>query len=178
MNRGPETWSTNEVNTREEFKEGFALHKDEFFAKAFSLTKNRSKAEDLMQDVYYKVYKNANKYESKTNFKAWVYRIIYNTFVSEYRTQKNKTMKLRNWKEIWAILHGATRTTNTWESWLYYQELMAKVNSLEDIHRVPFLMMYQWYKYQEIADILGRPIWTIKNQIFFARKKLEMMVNK
>lgn len=148
--------------------------------RAFSLklTGNNVDAEDLYQDTAVRIITNADKYKPGTNFKAWAVTIMRNIFINNYRKKVRRNMIIDQTPNNYYINSGDKSVENDGESNVAYGELLRMVNSLPEDFRKPFLMAYQGYKYEEIAEQLGSPLGTIKSRIFFARKKLQRMYNE
>ena len=147
--------------------------------RAFSLklTGNNVDAEDLYQDTTVRIITNADKYNPGTNFKAWAVTIMRNIFINNYRKKMRRNMIIDQTPNNYYLNSGDKIVNNSGETNIAYNELMKMINSLPDDFRQPFIMAYQGYKYDEIAEELGAPLGTIKSRIFFARKKLQRMYN-
>lgn len=145
--------------------------------RAFSLklTGNMNDAEDLYQDTALRIMTNAEKYNPGTNFKAWAVTIMRNIFINNYRKKVRRNLIIDQTPNNYYINSGNKTVMNNGESDVTFNELQELVDRLPDDFRVPFLMAYQGYKYDEIAEQLGSPLGTIKSRIFFARKKLQKM---
>jgi RNA polymerase sigma-70 factor (ECF subfamily) len=145
--------------------------------RAFSLklTGNMNDAEDLYQDTALRIMTNAEKYNPGTNFKAWAVTIMRNIFINNYRKKVRRNLIIDQTPNNYYINSGNKTVLNDGESEVTFNELQELVDRLPDDFRVPFLMAYQGYKYDEIAEQLGSPLGTIKSRIFFARKKLQKM---
>lgn len=145
--------------------------------RAFSLklTGNNVDAEDLYQDTALRIITNADKYNPGTNFKAWAVTIMRNIFINNYRKKVRRNMIIDQTPNNYYLNSGDKTVNNHGESNVAYGELIKMVNSLPEDFRKPFIMAYQGYKYEEIAEQLGSPLGTIKSRIFFARKKLQKM---
>lgn len=137
---------------------------------AYSLTLNMEDAKDLVQETFYKALVNEDKFDAQTNIKAWLYTILKNTFINEYR-RKNKKEKIFSSDVKDYVLNSKPAESNP-ESDVNYKDLNVLVNSLEPEFRIPFQMHDDGYKYQEIADELGLQLGTVKSRIHFSRKKL------
>lgn len=137
---------------------------------AYSLTLNMEDAKDLVQETLYKALVNEDKFDAQTNIKAWLYTILKNTFINEYR-RKNKKEKIFSSDVKDFVLNSKPAESNP-ESDVNYKDLNVLVNSLEPEFRIPFQMHDDGYKYQEIADELGLQLGTVKSRIHFSRKKL------
>ncbi len=137
---------------------------------AYSLTLNMEDAKDLVQETFYKALVNEDKFDAQTNIKAWLYTILKNTFINDYR-RKSKKEKIFSSDVKDFVLNSKPAESNP-ESDVNYKDLNVLVNSLEPEFRIPFQMHDDGYKYQEIADELGLQLGTVKSRIHFSRKKL------
>jgi RNA polymerase sigma factor (sigma-70 family) len=155
-----------------EFNNTMLSHKRalEFFA--YSLTSDREDARDLMQDTFMKAIAYRDKFREATNLKAWLYTIMKNTFINNYRRQvKSKTI-IDQSEDLYYLNNAADKNDRNPSSMYNAKEIIGQVNALQDEYRIPFMMHNEGYKYQEIADSLGLPIGTVKSRIFLARQKL------
>lgn len=145
--------------------------------RAFSLklTGNNSDAEDLYQDTAVRIITNADKYNPGTNFKAWAVTIMRNIFINNYRKKVRRNMIIDQTPNNYYLNSGDQIVDNSGETNVTFNELMALVDTLPEDFKVPFMMAYEGFKYEEIAEELGSPLGTIKSRIFFARKKLQKL---
>jgi RNA polymerase sigma-70 factor, ECF subfamily len=145
--------------------------------RAFSLklTGNSVDAEDLYQDTALRIITNADKYRQGTNFKAWAVTIMRNIFINNYRKKVRRNMIIDQTPNNYYINSSDRVVENDGENNMGFNELMKMVDALPDDFRQPFMMAYEGFKYDEIAEELGSPLGTIKSRIFFARKKLQKM---
>lgn len=159
-----------------EFTQHFSQFQGLLYSFAFRLTRNEEEAQDLVQETAYKAYKYRNMYQTNTNLRAWLMTIMRNTFINNYR-QKKRRKTLNDQSRNNYLLNSGNRTVeNGGESNVTTEELWKLVHSLEDWLRIPFLMHFQGYKYEEIANELDIPLGTVKSRIFFARRKLQESV--
>lgn len=145
---------------------------------ANSLTKNVDDAGDLFQETAFKIIKNKDKYKVGTNFRAWSYTIMRNIFINNYRKKKRRNLLIDSTDNDFYLNTNQDAVANTGETNMAFDEIMACINTLSDEFRVPFLMRYEGYKYDEIASELDLPLGTIKSRIHFARKKLKEMLGE
>jgi RNA polymerase sigma-70 factor (ECF subfamily) len=137
---------------------------------AYSLTENMDDAKDLVQETYFKALYNQEKFDDQTNIKAWLYTIMKNTFINDYRRRVKKQAIFN--KDVQEFVLVSKPAQSSPESDYNFRELTAMVNSLEPEFRIPFQMHDSGYKYQEIADELGLHLGTVKSRIHFSRQKL------
>jgi len=143
---------------------------------AYNLTKNNDDAKDLMQETAFRAMTNQDKFMAGTNLKAWLFTIMKNIFINNYRKKMKSNTIMDTTDNLYYINSGSAVISNAGESNIAMKELTGMLDSLDDTIRIPFLMHYQGYKYQEIADHLSLPLGTVKSRIFFARKELKDMV--
>ena len=140
---------------------------------AYNLTKNMDDAKDLYQETTYRALFNRDKFQPDTNFKAWMFTIMKNIFINNYRKKVKANTVLDTTDNQFYLNSGAHAIGNAAEGGIMLKELNGMVETLDDSIRVPFLMHFEGFKYQEIADELDLPLGTVKSRIFFARKELK-----
>ncbi len=139
---------------------------------ALNLTANDDDAQDLLQDTLMKAIVYKDKFADATNLKAWLYTIMKNVFINNYRrTVKTRTIIDTNssLNYINAKQKGGPRQA---ESTMAEKEVNQAIDSLHSDFATPFRMYFEGYKYKEIAEHMDVPIGTIKSRIFLARKIL------
>lgn len=145
---------------------------------AYNLTKDREGAKDLYQETAIRAISNREKFNPGTNFKAWLFTIMKNIFINDYRKKAKRNTVIDSTDNLYYINSGSTIIDNSAESNILMNELHGMIESLEDSMRVPFEMHFDGFKYQEIADELDLPLGTVKSRIFFARKVLKENIEK
>lgn len=145
---------------------------------AYNLTKSADASKDLYQETAYRAITNRDKFKPGTNFKAWMFTIMKNIFINNYRKKKKANTIIDTTENLYYINSGSVTINNNAESSIMSEELMAMIDELDDSTRIPFMMHYEGYKYQEIADELELPLGTVKSRIFFARKALKDTISK
>ncbi len=138
---------------------------------AYNYTRNRDDAEDLTQETMLKALKYRNQYTPQTNFKAWVFTIMRNVFINQYRRKVKSGTIFDSSKDSY-LLSNATENHENPTNYMLGKDLNKSINSLEEDYKKPFKMHFEGFKYQEIAENLKIPIGTVKSRIFIARKKL------
>ena len=144
---------------------------------AYNLTKNVEDAKDLFQETSFRAITNRDKFQSGTNFKAWLFTIMKNIFINNYRKKVKANTIMDGTDNLYFINSVNVSAPNRAESDIMMQELNNMVSNLDESIQVPFVMHYQGFKYQEIADDLQLPLGTVKSRIFFARKELKDKIN-
>ncbi len=145
---------------------------------AYNLTKNIEDAKDLFQETAFRAMVNRDKFMPGTNFKAWLFTIMKNIFINNYRKKAKSNTIVDTTDNLYYINSSSATVFNSAESQIMMKELNGMVDNLDESLRIPFVMHYEGFKYQEIADQLELPLGTIKSRIFFARKELKDYVNK
>lgn len=145
---------------------------------AYNLTKNVEEAKDLFQETAYRAITNRDKFRPGTNFKAWLFTIMKNIFINNYRKKVKSNTIMDSTDNLYYLNSGMTTINNGAESNIIIEELTEMVENLDTTIRIPFLMHYQGFKYQEIADQLSLPLGTVKSRIFFARKELKDKIQR
>ncbi len=143
---------------------------------AFNLTKNSEDSKDLFQETAFRALSNKDKFKPGTNFKAWLFTIMKNIFINNYRKKVKANTIMDSTDNDFYINSGKNAVHNSAESNIMHREISKMVNGLEDGIRVPFVMHFQGFKYQEISDHLKLPLGTVKSRIFFARKELKSLL--
>jgi RNA polymerase sigma factor (sigma-70 family) len=150
-----------------------ALLNLENYLKAFAMgyTKNLEDAEDLTQETMLKAITYRNMYKPQTNFKAWVFTIMRNVFINQYRRKVKAGTIFDPSKDLY-MLNNSTDNHDHPSNYLLGKELDLQINKLNEEYKKPFKMHFEGFKYEEIAQRLQIPIGTVKSRIFLARKKL------
>jgi len=157
-----------------EFNSNLLAMKPKLQRFAMRLTPNRDKAPDLVQDTFLKALVSKNKYIDFTNFSAWVFTIMKNTFINNYRRYVKENTLIDSTQDLYYINLPNDQGFISPESNYAVEEIELSINSLSDEFRVPFRMYLDGFKYKEIADELGLKIGTVKSRIFLSRQKLRM----
>ena len=161
-----------------EFKDLLVGNSDFLKPFAFTLTRDNEEAKDLLQETLYKALANRDKYNVGTNVKAWMYTIMRNIFINNYRRKSRQQTIFDNTPNDFLINHTQTAVPNTAEVNLRLKDIKALLHKLPDIFRNPFEMYFEGYKYNEIAQTLNEPLGTIKSRIHFARKLLKEQMTR
>ena len=135
---------------------------------AYQLTTNREAAEDLVQDE--------SKYVDNVNFKGWVFTIMRNIFINNYRRQVRSATVVDKTEDLYHLNLSQESGLTTPEGSYAAKEISLAINGFSDDYKVPFSMYIAGYKYSEIAEKMGLPLGTVKSRIFFARKRLQAML--
>jgi RNA polymerase sigma factor (sigma-70 family) len=144
-------------------------HANPLRAFAYRFTKNANDADDLYQDTILKAVRYFHKFNEGTNFKAWLFTIMRNTFINDYRrnTSRNKVVLVRETLEYSDLMGNCSK--NSAEGNFIIRDVNKILNSIPELYAVPFIKYFEGYKYCEIAQALDIPIGTVKTRIHSAR---------
>jgi RNA polymerase sigma factor (sigma-70 family) len=145
---------------------------------ATTLTHDAEAAKDLFQETMYRALANKEKYNVGTNIKAWLYTIMRNIFINNYRRRSKQNIVLDNTPNDFLLNYNQVTVANAAISIMNSKEIQEAIFNLPDIFKNPFLLYYEGFKYHEIADMLHEPLGTIKSRIHFARKLLKAHIER
>ena len=140
---------------------------------AYLLTSNRDDAYDLLQDTTLKALDNEDKYVENVNFKGWVFTIMRNIFINNYRKVVRDQTFVDQTDNLYHLNLPQDASYESTERAYDLKEMHRGVNKLPKEYRVPFAMHVSGFKYREIAEKLNLPLGTVKSRIFFTRQKLQ-----
>lgn len=139
---------------------------------AYKLTADREEANDLLQETSLKALDNEEKYTTETNFKGWVYTIMRNIFINNYRKALRDQTYVDQTDNQYYLNQNFDIEGDSTEGSYDLKEMRRIVNALPKEYRIPFSMYVSGFKYREIADKLGLPLGTVKSRIYFTRQKI------
>lgn len=140
---------------------------------ALKLTRDIEDATDLTQETMLKAFSNHDKFREGTNMKAWLYTIMKNIFINNYRRNASNLIVSDDTENQYYINSHSQRTSNLGDRKMILQDIQKAISSLSRNLRIPFIMAFQGYKYEEIAQQMKVPLGTVKIRIHNARKKLK-----
>lgn len=150
-------------------------HLDRLFGTALKLTRNGAEAEDLLQETYARAFQHFHQFEQGTNFKAWIFRILVNTYINGYR-RKERAPALVDFTEMEPVYQEAAQEASFVNQPLdsLYERLDEEVKhaleKLPDEYRVVLLLAsVEGFSYEEIARMVAIPIGTVMSRLFRAR---------
>ncbi|MCW3806672.1 sigma-70 family RNA polymerase sigma factor [Plebeiibacterium marinum] len=164
--------------TTMQFNEKLLSLQDKLKYFALSLTANEEDANDLLQETTLKALTYRKQFVSNTNFKAWVFTIMKNTFINNYRRVQKTRSTFESAEDAYRVAFKGNYASETPEMVQAVNEMNQSIEKLDDEFRIPFTMHTSGYKYKEIAEELDLPIGTVKSRIFFTRKKLQNMLEE
>lgn len=145
----------------------------ELFRFAFKLPADREEANDLLQETSLKALDNEEKFTPDTNFKGWMYTIMRNIFINNYRKTVRDQTFVDQTDNLFHLNLPQDSGFDSTEGAYDLKEIHRIVNALPKDYRVPFAMYVSGFKYREIAEKLGLPLGTVKSRIFFTRQRLQ-----
>ncbi|MEW6884133.1 sigma-70 family RNA polymerase sigma factor [Trueperella pyogenes] len=154
---------------------------NQLYGAAMRLTRNEQDAEDLVQETFAKAFAAFHQFTPGTNLKAWLYRILNNTFISHYRKQRRRPQEadaaeVTDWQEYRASSHqprGMESAEMLALELLPNEEIRAALDQLsEDRRTAVYLADVEGFSYQEIADIMDTPIGTVMSRLYRGRTQL------
>lgn len=160
------------TKTTDSFKQRILGIQGNLLSFAYQLTTNREQAQDLLQDTTLKALDNKEKYVENVNFKGWIFTIMRNIFINNYRQTVRKATVIDQTEDLYHLNISQDSGLTTPEGSYAVKEISKALNSFSDEYRIPFNMYVAGYKYNEIAEKMGLPLGTVKSRIFFARKRL------
>jgi len=172
---------------KSKFEEIAFDYMDSLYSTALRMTRNTAEAEDLVQDTYLRAYRFFDKFEEGTNFKAWVFKILTNTFINKYRKKARTPQQVQFEKVEFGIENEEEfQESKQWAGFdeANYHELFdddiqgALAQLSNDFRMVILLADVEGFSYKEIADIINRPIGTVMSRLFRGRKMLQKILEK
>lgn len=166
--------------TRVQFDINLLTLKDQLFYFALSLTADQDKANDLIQETFLKALAYRDKFVTDMNFSGWVFTIMKNSFINNYRRGAKEKELFKNnsvgYYDSTSMIKSYFTTYSGSEYDFNYIHMI--INALEDEFRIPLNMFLEGYKYQEISKKLNIPLGTVKSRIFLSRKKILAILTK
>lgn len=146
---------------------------EELLRFAYKLTADREEANDLLQETSLKALDNEDKYIPDTNFKGWMYTIMRNIFINNYRKIVRDQTFVDHTDNLYHLSMPQDSGFDSTEGAYDMKEIHRIVGLLPKEYRIPFAMHVSGFKYREIAEKLGLPLGTVKSRIFFTRQRLQ-----
>ena len=164
------------MKTKISFEKQLLSLQDNMFNFALTLTADREEAKDLLQETTLRVLDNREKYYENVNFKGWVFTIMHNIFVNNYRKIVRSQTIIDRTENLYHLNLPQDSGFDTPDGAYTIKEINKAINSFTDEYKVPFSMHVSGFKYEEIATHLQLPIGTVKSRIIFARKRLQELL--
>lgn len=169
------TTINNATSEQEEltFEKKLVALQDNMLHFALSLTTNKDQAQDLTQESILKALTNKDKFYENTNFKGWVFTIMHNLFLNNYRKITKSNTLIDNTENLHNLNLPQDSGFDSPDTHYSINEINKAIESFSVDYKVPFRMYIKGYKYEEIAEEINLPVGTVKSRIFFTRKKLQ-----
>jgi RNA polymerase sigma-70 factor (ECF subfamily) len=173
--------SYNDIERNDIFNREFMPHINSMYNFAFRLTMDEDEANDLVQDTYLKAFRFISSFERGTNAKAWLFRILKNSFINDYRKRSKEPSKVDyqevettyNSEEAAEVDHTTDLRVETVQD-MIGDEVATALNSLPvDFRTVIILCDIEGFTYEEMAKILDIPIGTVRSRLHRARNLLK-----
>lgn len=162
------------------FEREFLPQIDALYNFAYNLTRNETDANDLVQETYLKAYKFIESYRENTNAKAWLFRILKNTFINDYRKRKNRPTQVDYEENVLfhqesdTLFSGSLDLQEDMFSAMMGDEVTLAMEALKVDFRIVILLSdIEGFSYEEIAEIINVPIGTVRSRLFRARNMLK-----
>lgn len=155
---------------------------DSLYNTAFRMTRNSEDAQDLVQEAYFKAYRHYDKFQEGTNFKAWLFKILKNSFINNYRKNQNRPLQT-DFAEIEDAFESRVsdevtdKIKNPEDEFLedvLDEDVQKALDGLPDDYRMAIVLAdLEGFSYKEIAEILEVPLGTVMSRLYRGRKLLE-----
>ncbi|MGY4385222.1 RNA polymerase sigma factor (sigma-70 family) [Pedobacter sp. UYP24] len=150
-----------------------SIHQDALQSFALKFTNDEDDAKDLVQDTMLKAIRYSDRYQSGTNLRAWLYTILRNTFINDYRRNSRREQVVTVTDDISSAQLSKSAACNLGEGKFTMNDIQFALKKLQPELYTPFIKYFEGYKYHEIADELNIPIGTVKTRIHVARQLLK-----
>lgn len=183
---------TPPIADKKAFEQETMKYMDELYASAVRMTKNKEAAEDLLSEVYTKAWKAYDRFEQGTNARAWLYKILTNTYINQYRQKQRTPLMVELDKpvetqsssggDLYDRILGASpnpfdNPDQVLTNRILDQDLKKAIDHLPEEFRMAVVLSdVQNFSYQEVADILSIPIGTVRSRLWRGRRLLQKVL--
>ena len=177
----------NEEEKKQKFEEIAFEHMNSLYSTALRLSRNTEEAEDLVQDTFLRAYRFFDKFELGTNFKAWIFKIMTNTFINKYRKKVRTPQQVELDKVAFGLENEEENDIKAeWTGYdeskyeeLFDDDIKSALSQLSEEFRIVVLLAdIEGFSYKEIAEIIDRPNGTVMSRLFRGRKMLQKILEK
>ncbi len=176
----------SEAQRRERFERDALEYVDQLYSAALRMARNPADAEDLVQEAYTKAYSAFHQYKPGTNLKAWLYRILTNTYINLYRKRQREPLRtstdtVEDWQMAASMEHSSTGLRSAEAEALDHlpdSDVKAALQSIgEDFRLAVYFVDVEGFSYKEASEILGVPIGTVMSRLHRGRKNLRELLS-
>jgi RNA polymerase sigma-70 factor (ECF subfamily) len=171
-------------DARQRLEQAAIEHIDALYRTSLRMTRNPSDAEDLVQEAYLRAFRSLHQFTEGTNLRAWLFRILTNTYINEYRRRQRRptSASLDNIEEFYLYDHlidsrvqpGSERPEDIVLQRLTVDDVNAAIDELpDDFRQVVLLADVEGFSYREIAEIADIPVGTVMSRLYRARRRLQ-----
>ena len=167
---------------RADFQQQAMQFAPQLYSAAMRMTRNNADAEDLVQETYLRAYRSFHTFEDGTNLRAWLFRILTNTYINSYRSKQRRVQEtdlddvedLYLYRRISGVDVASRSAEDTMFELFTDDEVKAALEALPESFRMPVLLAdVEEFSYKEIAEMLDIPIGTVMSRLHRGRKAMQ-----